>query len=349
MASVFFCASSQKKIVYEPDGPTIDSLELKIKRLEAELPKLEQARAPSLFFTRRELDLTRFALAYEHYCFNEELDLAKEQIEDRLKKAEKRKDNYSLTFYNEMKHRVTRDIKIQRIKYQALFEKEKNFKKEFYSYVKQENIEAYTRAKRMTELALNHAMEQQLDNTVDFLNRYKSYIDAIIFDHESDYDLYKLTRFESAFKDIFVPLIGSDSLDAINEAENLVEYCYHYAQNTKSLLDTVYFARQRIAVATATSDYIARQGINEELARLTDKAIEIKPDSVNPIGVYKWKEYIVVIDTFTPTTSLGAIKRGEAQLRADRVLSRYLWLKRTWYLKTWREAWHCFFAAIFSR
>ena len=317
-------ASAQKSIALQETNETIDSLVKRIDILKNQLTHLKESRDPSLYYVKKDYDQTIFSKQYEELYGTENLDKAKEIIEQRLEKATLRKDKASINFYNEFKDRVYKDIKMQKMQYQALFEKEKNFKKQFFNLVKEENMTAYSKARRKTELALKYAKENKLENTVEYLTHYKQYIDAVIFDHESEYDLKKLTRNENDFEDVFLPLLSSDSIHQIKEAGNLVKYCYDYAASTKSIVDTNYFAKQQKTVKTAISDYFDAQHNDLELAQITDQAIIGRSDTINPVGVYKWKDRILVIGYFTPQSGFENVRKGEAIITADKFLAKYV-------------------------
>ena len=317
-------ATAQKSVGLSGTKETIDSLVSRIDILKNKLAQLKESRDPSLYYVKKEYDHTIFSKQYEELYVSEDLDKAKEIIEQRLEKATLRKDKVSISFYNDYKDRVNRDIKMQKIHYQTLFKKEKNFKKQFFNLVKEENMTAYSKASRMTELALKYAKENKLENTVEYLSHYKQYIDAVIFDHKSEYDLKKLTRNENDFEDVFVPLLSSDSIHQIKEAGNLVKYCYDYAASTKSIIDTNYFAKQQKTVKTAISDYFDKQHDDLELAQITDQAIIGRSDTINPAGVYKWQDRIVVIGYFTPQSGFENVRRGEAIITADKLLAKYV-------------------------
>jgi hypothetical protein len=85
-----------------------------------------------------------------------------------------------------------------------------------------------------------------------------------------------------------------------------------------------YFEQQKLAVAAALSDFLDRQGSSSNLNKLTDQAILARLDSLNPRGVYKWHEYIIVISEFVPSSGFENVKKGEAIINADNVLAAYL-------------------------
>jgi hypothetical protein len=208
--------------------------------------------------------------------------------------------------------------------YQALFEKEKNFRKEFNALIKDETVDAYKRAQHMINLALKYAEENNFTEVAKGLRNYNIFCDAKLFDLQSPYDLNELTQNEKNFEKVFLPLIESDSIAVIKEAEKLVEYCIQYADFMKNPLNKEYFDQQKLAVATAISDLLDKQGSGSRLKALTDQYILARLDSLNPGGVYKWHEYIIVISEFTPASGFENVKKGEAIIHADNVLATYL-------------------------
>lgn len=303
----------------------IDSLSQRIIYIEAKLPQLKASRDPSLYYLKRELDHTKFAKAVEEWIYDEDLEKAKELCETRLERAKLRNDKASIQFFDIYKDRINKEIKYQKIRYQELFTKEKYFKKKYYSIIKEGNLESFKKAKRITLLAMKFAKENNLNNTIEYLNTYLGYTEAKIFDLESSYDLENLTRDQKDFEKLFIPLLSSDSLHRLEEAEQLVDNCYFFSANSKSLLDTNYFAKQKQAVTTAISDFINQaDNPNAELAVITDKSITARHDSLNSRGVYKWGEYIVVINNFVPSSNYEKIRIGEAILHADKALAKYI-------------------------
>lgn len=302
----------------------VDSLDQEIEILKEKLPHLKKSQNPALYFTRIKLDQLKLARAYEDYLYNEELDQAKMLIKERIKRAQYRRDGKSEEFYSNYLKRVNADLKSQKIRYQKLFSKEKNFKKAFKKLVKQDNEESFLRAKRMTELAMKYANEKNLIGVTEYLKEYDEYINALLYDANSTYNLQALTRNENSFNAVFLPMVSSDSLEMIKEAGNLVENCFVYAGKTLSILDTSFFVKQRNAVSTALTEYYDEQSRNKAYAILTNQAIKARLDSLNNTGVYKWKDYIVVIDYFRPSSGFESVKKGEAIIDADRKLYRYI-------------------------
>lgn len=301
-----------------------DSIDHRITALQQQLPRLKQTHDVSLFHLQRELDHTLFIREYEQYVVNEELFRAKEMVESRLERSRFRKDQFSVDFYNSYKDKVYNQIKYQRMYYQALFEKEKNFRKKFFSITREETVEAYQRAQRMTDLALKYALENNFTGTAKGLQHYRTYTEARIFDLQSPYHLKELTESQKNFEKVFIPMIESDSLVQIQEAEKLVEYCIQYSGFLKTPVTTDYLEQQKLAVAGALADFLDRQGSSSNLKTFTDQAILARLDSLNPHGVYKWHEYVIVIGEFNPSSSFENVKKGEAIIKADNVLAAYL-------------------------
>jgi hypothetical protein len=301
-----------------------DSLDNRVTEIQRQLPRLKQTRDITYYNLLRDLDLTLLVKATEEFIRDEDLDNAKKLVEVRLKKAEFRKEQYSVSFCQRYIDDINRLIKLQRMHYQALFSKEKNFKKEFDGLAKTGSADSYVKTMRMVDLALKYARENNLVETIKYLENYKSYTQALIFDLSSAYDLATLTGSAREFEKIFLPLVQSDSLKDIREAEMLISHCTNYARLTGSRLDPVYFARQSLVVTSSLYDLLESQGREKELEKYTDQAVKARFDTLNPCGVFKWHDQIVVIDEFLPRATMEAVKKGEAIIHADQMLSAYL-------------------------
>ena len=301
-----------------------DSLDQRVSELQKQIPKLKQARDVAYYNKQRELELTLFVKNVEEYIQEEDLDNAKKVVEARLEKAEFRREQYSVTFCRKYKDDVNNLIKQQRIHYQALFAKEKNFKKEFDRLVEKGSTDNYQKTLRMVNLALKYANENNLTETIKYLENYKSFTDALIFDEGSKYDLASLTGNAKEFEKVFLPLVESDTIEDIREAQSLISYCTNYSRLTGSRLDPAFFARQGLVVTSSLSDLLESKGREKELERYTDKAVKARVDSLNPCGVFKWHDQIIVIDEFNPSSTMEAVKKGEAIIHADKMLAAYL-------------------------
>jgi hypothetical protein len=301
-----------------------DSLDHRVSDLQKQIPKLKQARDVAYYNLQRELELTLFVKNVEEYIQEEDLDNAKKAVEARLEKAEFRREQYTVGFCRKYKDDVNNLIKQQRMHYQALFAKEKNFKKEFDRLAETGSTDNYQKTLRMVNLALKYANENNLTETIKYLNNYKSYTEALIFDAGSEYDLASLTSNVKEFEKVFLPLVESDTLEDIREAESLISYCINYSRLTGSRLDPAFFARQGLVVTSSLYDLLESKGREKELERYTDEAVKARVDSLNPCGVFKWHDQIIVIDEFTPSSTMEAVKKGEAIIHADKMLAAYL-------------------------
>ena len=301
-----------------------DSLDQRVTDLQKQIPKLKQARDVAYYNKQRELELTLFVKSVEEYIHEEDLDNAKKIVEARLEKAEFRREQYSVTFCRKYKDDVNNLIKQQRIHYQALFAKEKNFKKEFDRLAETGSTDNYQKTLRMVYLAIKYANENNLTETIKYLDNYKSYTEALIFDAGSEYDLASLTGNAKDFEKVFLPLVESDTLEDIREAESLISFCINYSRLTGSRLDPAFFARQGLVVTSSLSDLLESKGREKELERYTDEAVKARVDSLNPCGVFKWHDQIVVIDEFNPSSTMETVKKGEAIIHADKMLAAYL-------------------------
>jgi hypothetical protein len=301
-----------------------DSLDHRVIDLQKQIPRLKQARDVAYYNLQRELELTLFEKSVEEYIREEDLDNAKKLVQTRLEKAEFRKEQYSVTFCRKYMDDVNSLIKQQRIHYQALFAKEKNFKREFDRLAETGSADNYDKTLRMVNLALKYASENKLTETIKYLDNYKSYTEALIFDEGSEYDLATLTGSAKEFEKVFLPLVESDSIENIRKAESLISYCINYSRLTGSKLDPAFFARQGLVVTSSLSDFLESKGREKELEKYTDEAVKARVDSLNPCGVFKWHDQIIVIDEFKPNSTMEAVKKGEAIMHADKMLAAYL-------------------------
>jgi hypothetical protein len=324
MGSLTPVYAQQKPPSVRGSAAFFDSINRRIDDLEKQSARLRQARDVSYLNLQRELDHALFVKTYEEYVVDENLDQAKDLVEKRIERSDFRKDQSSLTFYRKYEDDVYRLIKKQRAHYQQLFEKEKNIRKEFDPYIEPDNEASLMKAQRMVNLALKYAKENNLAKTVTDLEQYLSYVQALQFDLQSTYDLAEITNSLKSFNKVFQPLISSDSLDNIKKAETLLTHCMNYGRLTHSSLDGEFFKKQEMVVTTAISDLLERQGREQELTRYANRSVIAKFDSLNPCGVFKWHDQIIVIDEFMPTASMDQVKKGEAILHADKMLATYL-------------------------
>ena len=318
--SVAFSQYRDRKSSYDQ---VLDSLDRRIHELQLRIPGLKDKRNLEYFNVSRELDHTIFLKAYEDYVSNEELDKAKSLAEEKLKRAEFRSDGMSKDFYREYEKRINYQIKQQRIYYQQLFEKEKTFKKNLKVHLREGTIESFERAVRMIDLSLKYARENQFTETEKYLLKYRNEVNALILDHHSSFDLDKLCTNSAAFEKLFNTLVSADSLEQIKKAEELIEHCYTYNLNMGNEIDTLFYFKKRLMVAASIADYNDRIG-NQNLQNITDQAVVAKLDSLNPRGVYKWHDFIVIINEFNPKYGSYNLKRGEAIMESDKMLFNYI-------------------------
>ncbi len=301
----------------------IDSLQRRLNELQSIIAGLQEKRNLEFFNVKRELDHTLFLKVYEGYIINEELDEAKSLVEQKLGRAEYLNDGISTDFYREYKKRIYDQIKQQRIYYQQLFEKEKNFRKNLNVYLKEGTPDSYDRATRMINLSLKYARENQLTETEKYLLKYRNQVNARILDYHSQFDLDKLSGNRPAFEKVFNTLVTADSLEQIKKAEELIEHCYTYNVNMGNLIDTLYYFKKRLMIASYIADFNDRTGY-QDLQDITDQAVVGRLDSLNPRGVYKWHDFIVIINEFVPKYGSYNLKKGEAIMESDRMLFNYI-------------------------
>lgn len=301
-----------------------DSLDNRIDYLQKQIPRLKQQRDVAYYNLQRELDLTLFARTGEEFIRDEDLDNAKKLVESRIERAAFRRDQYSIEYYKQYKDDINTLIKQQRIHYQTLFAKEKNFRKEFDRLAEQGIQDSYQKTVRMVNLALKYARENNLTETVKYLETYDAFARALIFDLDSPFDLATLTGNIKEFEKVFLPLVESDSIAHVKEAETLLIHCVNFANLTGSQLSAEFFTRQRLVVSSSLSDLLERKGREKELELYKDETVNARFDTLNPRGVFKWHDQVIVIDEFSPESSMEAVKKGEAILHADKMLSAYL-------------------------
>ena len=208
--------------------------------------------------------------------------------------------------------------------YQELLGKEKKFIKVYEEIIEPHDLQSFQKGKKMIELALRYASDNNFTETASYLHKYFNYNESLIFDLNNTYDLAHITSKPKWFEDVINPLVESDSLARIQEAENLLNSCIHYNGLVTTELDSSYLEQWRLAIATALSDLLSRAGREEDLEKYTDQSIKARLDTLNPEGVFKWNNYVVVIDEFMPTASSEAVKKGEAIIHADKMLATYL-------------------------
>ena len=209
-------------------------------------------------------------------------------------------------------------------RYQKLFAREKDFKKELDRFLDEGDEYSLKRAQRMIDLAIKFAKERNLETVLAYLNKYDGLVKARLYDYYSEYDLNELTKSKKYFQKVFTPLVDSDSLELIKQAGELVENCYRYAAVSSCVLDTSYFVLQRNVVLASISDYNERKGYTNSLAGLGSTAIIARLDTLNQEGVYKWHEKIIVVGSIKPSSGSQAVRRGEAIIDADHRLVEYI-------------------------
>jgi hypothetical protein len=315
---------AQDKLIDPIMRHLLDSLNLRATAIRQELPRLTEQRNAVFYFKKRELDITLFLIEYHNYLFDEDLDQAKKLVDAKLSLAKKINDTYVIEYYSDLSRKLTIEFGKHQARYQKLFEKEKNFKKELYLFLDEGSEYSLLRAKRMIELAIKYATDKKMENVWAYLNNYNRLTEALIFDFHSEYDLKKMTSSESVFQKVFKPMVESDSVELIKKAGELVKYCNTYAANSLSILDTSYFEQQMKVVKSSINDYEERKGSNLNLANLAGQTVIMRLDTLNAEGIYKWHDKIVVVGTLKFTATFDNVKKGEAILSADKKLIQYI-------------------------
>lgn len=319
---------AQASIMSEEQTNLFDSLQNRIKQLENELPRLKRTRAYNLYFKKQEYEKTLFAYAYEKLVFDEDLLQAEMILNAKARAAIKRNDKSLIDYYKNYHHDLNGKMKTQSERYEQLFSKEKIFKKALYKFINVGDEYNVLRAERMVDLALKYAEERKLSSTLEYLAKYKRLVTAEVFDFYSEYDLMVLASSKSQYNKQIEPLIESDSLSDILEAQEIINNCYNYSTIINTNLNSEYFGFQQNRVLKAISDYHTRQGDLKYMEEYADQAVLAKLDSLNQKGIYRWKDYIIVIDELNPNAQFKNVRKGEAIIHADHKLIEYVRVNR---------------------
>ena len=319
---------SQEAIINEKLKNRLDSLENRIKKLESQIPELKRTRHYNLYFIKQELEKTQYAYKYEKLVFDEDLEQAELILKANMHYAVKKNDVGLIKYYQRYLDDLTIKKKEREIRYQQLFVKEKTFKKELYHFLNIGDEYNILRAVRMVDLALKFAADRQLNSTIDYLRKYEKIVDAELFDFYSEYNLMQLANYEKQFEKQIDPLIESDSISDILEAQKIVDHCFEYSSILHTKLDPKYFGFQQNRVSKALTDYYKRQGDMEFLEEYADQAVMAKLDSINKKGIYRWNDFIIVIDEIIPNAQFKSVQKGEAIIDADKKLIEYIRVNR---------------------
>ena len=326
---MFFApAFSGETIISEAQKNLFDSLENRISYLQIEIPRLKRTRHLNLYFKKLELEKTQFVYDYEKLVFEEDLMEAEALLNAKTKAALRTNDKSLIDFYKNYHNDLIDKMKKQAIRYQELFAKEKTFKKELYKYINIGDEYNILRAQRMVNLAIKYAQERNLNTTLQYLDKYKIIVEAEVFDFYSEYNLFALANNEHQFEKQIDQLIDSDSLSDIVEAQKVLEDCYEYSSIIKTKLDKKYFDFQRNRILKAASDYQKRQGDSQHLEEFSNQAVLAKLDSLNQKGIYRWNDYIIVVDELKPNAKFKNVQKGEAIIDADKKLIEYIRINR---------------------
>ncbi|MCG8701173.1 MAG: hypothetical protein MI922_24175, partial [Bacteroidales bacterium] len=96
----------------------------------------------------------------------------------------------------------------------------------------------------------------------------------------------------------------------------------------KTKLDTNFFNLQRNVVSKAIEDYHKRNSDQALMEEYANQAVMAKLDSLNQKGIYRWNEYIIVIDEIRPSAQFVRVQKGEAIIDADNKLAEYIRINR---------------------
>lgn len=336
--------AGQEKYISPEVQLKLDELDKKIEALDKSVNSKSATRDASYFYKKRELGFARFLREYEELIYDEDLKAAQNLIDARMKAAEKMHDEYAIKYFKDYENKLI-NYRIGKQKhYQELFAREKNFKKEYDSYISTLNEHSLIRAQRMIELAINYAKLNDRTETLNYLYKYQNYNKALMLDHKSSFNLEELTGSLPKFEKQFNEMLISDSIETLQLASELLEECIIYSNYALTKVDSNYFLRQRNVAANAIADWNRKQGMNADIATLTGgSAVIAYFDTINKDGIFKWDKYIVVIGRVKFESNSEMVRRGQAIAAADKKLFDYIRLNRIAELKTKeRTAGHTF-------
>jgi hypothetical protein len=309
-------------ITYTVNQRFFDSLENRVTYFEGILPELKQKRSPQYLSTRQLLEKTEFVLQFERFVYDQEFAQAKELTQVKIIHAQINRDKAGETFYKLYDDRVNRMVKDQKMYYQMLFAKEKNIRKKINKIIRPGTLEAYQSGRREVLSGLKYAREARLRKIENILQQQLDYINALILDEESEFDLEQITFSEKYFFERFNVLVKSDNLDLILKADTLLVKAKRYAELMHTDIDTSFFGKQQRVIITARSDYHYQKGL--ALDTLANEVVQGKLSAINRNGVYNWHNYILVIGEFNFGSGFKNVNRGEAVLSADKKLLQYI-------------------------
>jgi hypothetical protein len=302
----------------------IDSISTAITKYESKITLYKKQRAPELFYYRNELEKSLFKQQYAVMANEEEFEQLLKLANKKLKNSKFRNDQDLISFYNAKEDQIEREIKYQKIRYQRLFKKERYFRKAIKPFMDEDSVELLQKAKRRVFLARKFASDKNLQSSVALLDQINNEIDAMIMNARSSFDLEYYARKPNRFIKDVTELIESDSISDLRKAKQLIYDCHDYASIANSKLDEGLLTRQKFYLENATNAFYEREGLKLSGQEMQGSVISLKPDQPTKDGVYKFDNYVLVINSFDPSSSFERIQKGEAIINADKTLSSYI-------------------------
>lgn len=302
----------------------IDSLNTEIENQTRQVEILKKTDFIKYYHAQRKLDQLIFLKNYYKSLYDEDFNNIESQLNQLKEKALLDNDKSTIDFCNRYKKEIEMQTKLYHMYYQKLFSSSKNIDKLIKPYISKHDKEQLSEGLRILKYAIKYAHNNNFKEAEKYLQNIINYIEGILFDIDSPYDLEYCTDNEKNFNKLFSKLIKSDSISDLQKAQELVEHCTFYCQKIKRPIDTSFLNKQKKIVIATMADYYDRQKLNNNSIKFFDQAIKARLDTLNKPGIYKWHDQIVVINEINFKYNSENLKKGEAIIAADRALIFYL-------------------------
>ncbi len=326
-----FCQKNTHNLSTSLANYKIDSLGKRIHYLKN---KLIETKSDPLnhFRVQSELDITEFKLKYENYVHKERLEEAKDFVMESINRAKNNYQDNLVEIYDMYYKDILEKIKNQRLKYQALFEKEKKFRKYIEPYMDEGSETSLKQADYILELAMNYAKEQNFTTATEFIKKYKDQVEATLYDMETNYNLDELTNKQKEFENVFTELTSSDDLDKFKEAQNLINHCLFYTERVETKCGHEYFKTQNKILESR----LIKKEQELEISGMIKGGLVAKKqqpmDALNEFGIFKFYNKIIVIGRFNPSKKGMSevnsndlrVMKGMAIMNADKTLFTFI-------------------------
>jgi len=302
----------------------IDSLNREIGNFTKQVDILKKTDFIKYYQAQKKLDQMIFLKNYYKSLYDEDFTNIENHLNQLKEKALLDNDKNTIEFCKKYRNELDLQIKQYHMHYQKLFTSTKNIDKLIQPYLNKNKKEELLEALNILNYALKYAKNYNFKETEKYLQNQKNYIEALLFDLESPYDLKELTENEKNFNKIFLQLLKSDSLGELQKAQEMVEHCLFYCQKIKRPIDTAFLNKQKNVVIATMADYYDRQKYYNNNFKFFDQAIRARLDSLNKPGIYKWHNKIVVINEITFKYNTENLQKGEAIIASDKALIFHL-------------------------